>query len=221
MGIEPSKKSGRRRPPLTKQRVLEAAVAFADENGVEALTMRKVADELGYGVMSLYNHVANKEDMLAGMVDVVTSEIALPSVEGEWRASVRKSAASAYDVLLVHHWAPAEWSVRMPGPARLRYMDALLEVLTNAGLSSDLVYSGYHAVTMHIVGFTLQQVGYQQSLAGGLEDVAGAFLADLPDDFPFLAAHVQAHLDGDEHGDEFGLVLDLILDGLHRSSCAP
>ncbi|NND76433.1 MAG: TetR/AcrR family transcriptional regulator [Ilumatobacter sp.] len=206
------------RQPLSTQRILHAAVGFADEHGVEALTMRKIADELGCGVMSLYNHVANKEEMLAGMVDLVAAEIVPPAVGGDWREAMRASAATAHDVLLTHHWAPAEWSLRMPGPARIRYMDALLHVLSEAGLSSELVYRGYHAVTMHIVGFTLQQIGYRRGLTGDLEDLAGAFLADLADDYPYMAAHVHAHLAGDGHGDEFGFVLDLILDGLDRAN---
>ena len=205
------------RQPLSRQRILEAAVAFADEHGVEALTMRKIADKLGFGVMSLYNHVASKEEMLTGMVEIVAAEIELPSVDAEWKDALRASAASAHDVLLRHRWAPAEWSLRMPGPERIRFMDSILRVLTEAELAPELVYRGYHAVTMHIVGFTLQQIGYEQGLDGDLDQVASQFLADLSDDYPYLADHVRAHLADDGHGDEFGFVLDLILDGLERA----
>lgn len=205
------------RQPLSRQRIVEAAVAFADEHGVEALTMRKIAEELGFGVMSLYNHVANKEEMLIGMVDVVVGEIEPPSVDGDWKDAMRASAATAHDVLLRHRWAAAEWSRRMPGPERVRYMDSILKVLTEAKLGPELVYRGYHAVTMHIVGFTLQQIGYEQGLDGDLDELARQFLAGLSDDYPYLADHIRAHVADDGHDDEFGFVLDLILDGLERA----
>lgn len=206
------------RRPLNRRRILAAAVAFADEHGVEALTMRRVADELGYGVMSLYNHVANKDEMLVGMVDLVAAEIDVPTVGEDWRVSMRASAAAAHDVLLAHPWAAGEWSTRVPGPARVRFMDSILEVLTEAGLSPELVYHGYHAITMHIVGFSLQQIGYQRGFSGDLDELANSFLDDLAGDLPYMAAHVHAHLDDDGHGDEFGFVLGLILDGLHRAN---
>ncbi|GLR72215.1 TetR/AcrR family transcriptional regulator [Agaribacter marinus] len=203
--------------PLGKQRILEAAIAYADEHGVEMLTMRKIADKLGCGVMSLYNHVANKEEMLVGMVDIVAGEIELPQVNDDWKGSLRASAANAHKVLLRHKWAPAQWSLRMPGPARIRYMDAILQVLTEAGLEPKLVYSGYHAVTMHIIGFTLQEIGYLQVLDADFDELANEFLKELSGDFPYMAEHVRAHLNEDCCGsDEFGFVLDLILEGLER-----
>ncbi|MCG8459446.1 MAG: TetR/AcrR family transcriptional regulator, partial [Holophagales bacterium] len=189
------------RQPLSRQRILEAAVAFADEQGVEALSMRRIADRLGFGVMSLYNHVASKDEMLAGMVDVVAGEIELPSVEGDWKDVLRASAASAHAVLSRHRWAPAEWSRSMPGPARIRYMDSILRVLTEADLAAELVYHGYHAITMHIVGFTLQQIGYEQGLEADLDQLAGKFLDELSDEYPYMAEHVRAHLDDDGHDD--------------------
>jgi len=208
------------RQPLSSERILEAAIIFADEYGVEALTMRKVATTLGFGVMSLYNHVANKEEMLTGMLDIVVAQITPPAVAGDWKATMRASAASANAVLLKHHWAAAEWSRRMPGPARIRYMDSILRVLTEAELRPDLVYRGYHAITMHIVGFTLQQVGYLQFLDADFEQIANSFLSNVEGEHPYIAEHVRAHMTDDDHGDEFGFVLDLILDGLERSDAA-
>ncbi len=204
--------------PLGKQRILEAAIAYADEHGVDALTMRRIAGKLGCGVMSLYNHVSNKEDMLVGMVDIVAGEIELPSVNGDWKGALRASAANAHEVLLMHQWAPAQWSLRMPGPARIRYMDSILQVLTEAGLDARLVYSGYHAVTMHIIGFTLQEIGYLQVLDADFDELANKFLKDLSGDFPYMVDHVRAHMDDNCDSDEFGFVLDLILDGLERVS---
>lgn len=206
------------RKPLNRQRILEAAVAFADAHGVEALTMRKIADDLGFGVMSLYNHVANKEEMLVGMVDVVVGEIRPPAVDGDWKDAMRANAAAAHEVLLRHRWAASEWSRRMPGPERIRYMDSILQVLTEAQLGPEIVYRGYHAVTMHIVGFTLQQIGYEQGLDADLEQLASSFLADLGDEHPYMADHVRAHLVDHGDRDEFGFVLDLILDGLERAA---
>ena len=211
---------GTPRQPLSRQRILEAAVAFADEHGVEVLSMRRIAERLGFGVMSLYNHVASKDEMLAGMVDVVAAEIVPPSVEADWKEALHASAASAHAVLSRHRWAPAEWSRRMPGPARLRYMDSILQVLTEAELEPELVYHGYHAITMHIVGFTLQQIGYEQGLEADLDQLAGTFLDELADEYPYMAEHVRAHLDDDGHDDEFGFVLDLILDGLERADAS-
>lgn len=206
------------RQPLSRERILRAAVAFADEHGADALTMRKVADELGFGVMSLYNHVANKEEMLVGMVDIVAGEIEPPSVDGDWKEAMRASAATAHEVLMRHRWAPVEWSRRMPGPERLRYMDWILRVLTEAELAPEIVYRGYHAITMHIVGYALQQIGYEQGLAGDLDELAGKFLTELSDDYPYMADHVRAHLADDGEGGEFEFVLDLILDGLERAN---
>ncbi len=207
--------------PLDKQRILEAAIAYADEHGVGALTMRGIAENLECGVMSLYNHVANKEEMLVGMVDIVAGKIDLPLVDGDWKGALRASAANAHEVLLRHQWAPAQWSLRMPGPARIRYMDSILQVLTKAELKPKLVYSGYHAVTMHIIGFTLQEIGYQQVLDADFDELANKFIKDLAGDFPHMADHVRAHMDDNCDSDEFGFVLDLILDGLERVNVKP
>lgn len=204
---------------LTRERILAEAVAFADEHGVDALTMRKLADRLGAGAMSLYTHVKSKDDIIEGMVDLVTAEIDLP-VGDEWRPAMCDSARSAHEVLLRHPWAAGEWTSRMPGPARLAYMEAILRTLTEAGLDESLVYRGYHAVTMHIVGFTIQELGYQNFPSGqDLGTVARSFLDDLAAaDLPHLAEHVRGHLADHDHGDEFGFVLDLILDGLERAN---
>ena len=204
---------------LTRERILAEAVAFADEHGVDALTMRKLADRLGAGAMSLYTYVKNKDDMIEGMVDLVTAEIELPAGD-DWRQAMRDSARSAHDVLLAHSWAAHEWTSRMPGPARLAYMEAILRGLSDAGLDESLIYRGYHAVTMHIIGFTIQELGYQNFPSGeDLGTVARNFLQDLAAaDLPHLATHVEAHLSDHDHGDEFGFVLDLILDGLERAN---
>lgn len=203
---------------LTRDRIIAEAVAFADADGLATLTMRRLADRLGVGTMSLYNHVASKDDMIEGMVDAVCAEI--DQLAGDdWRGAIRAGAASAHRVLLAHPWAAHEWSRRMPGPIRTGYMDAILRVLTDAGLSAELVYRGYHAITMHIVGFTTQELGYLAGSRGvDLDALATGFVADLESGGrPHLAEHVRAHLCDTDHGDEFGFALDLILDGLDRA----
>ena len=205
---------------LTRERILSEAVMFADEEGIEALSMRKLAERLGVGAMSLYRHVANRDEMIEAMFDLVCADIEPPVVSDDWQQSVRSSSASAHEVLLAHEWMAAEWTGRRPGPVRIRYVEALLEVLTKAGLNPSLVYRGYHAITMHIVGFTIQQLGYGD-LPGGadLETVATEFLATIDNvEVPYLTEHVRAHVSGEDHGDEFGFVLDLILDGLDRAN---
>src|SRR3712207_3704414 len=126
----------RRRPPLTRERVLHAAIKLADAEGFESLSMRKLAGKLGVEAMSLYNHVANKEDLLDEMVDVVFGEIRLPSTGGDWKAEMRARAVSAREVLLQHRWAIGLMEGRLrPGPANLRYHDAVMGCLREAGFS--------------------------------------------------------------------------------------
>jgi AcrR family transcriptional regulator len=213
-----SRKRSEPKGPLTRERVLRAAVAFADEHGVEALSMRELARELGFGAMSLYNHVANKDEMLDGMVDLVASEIEAPTPgNADWKTALRETAVSAHQTLLRHPWASTLWSNRVPGPARLRHMDSILRVLRDAGFSVDTACRGFHAITTHILGFTLQKLDFpvaQQDLA----EVAKNFLAEMSTgEFPYFAEHVQHHIDAPDQGDSFAFVLDLILEGLERN----
>ena len=204
------------RPPLTRARVVQMAVAITDNEGVAALSMRKLARQLGYEVMSLYNHIANKDDLLDAMVDAVAAEIDTPSVDDEWKAAVRTIATSAHDALLRHPWASALWSVRWPGPARLRHMESILVALESAGLPATSVDMGFHAITMHVQGFTLQRLSF--GLADKLDDAAARFLREVPaDEYPRLTGHVHYHLAGSSQPGAFGFVLDLILDGLERA----
>jgi AcrR family transcriptional regulator len=216
-----------RRAPLTRERVLRAAIALADEGGIEALSMRKLAKELGVEAMSLYNHVANKGDLVGAMVDTVVSEIDLPSTP-DWEQAVRQCAVSAYDVFLRHPWAcqlvMAPGSLRIEGNPRLRYIEWLLARLREAGFSDELTYRGYHALDSHILGFTMWHVGHSaggEEFTGGedLAAVAARFIPQLrASGFPHLAEHAQHHIETpwtDTRTDfEFGL--DLILDGLKR-----
>lgn len=211
--ISESERDGRQ--PLTRSRVVAGAIAFADEHGVAALSMRKLAAELGFEVMSLYNHIANKDDLLDGMLDAVVADIALPVADpADWKTSLRASSLSAHQVLVAHPWACEQWWKRMPGPEHNRYTDAILAALTVGGLPEPVVYHGYHAVVMHVVGFTQQGLNFVDT--DDLEEKAADFIASFDSaSMPYFARHVEQHLDGsqdDASGFEF--VLDLILDGL-------
>jgi AcrR family transcriptional regulator len=203
---------------LSRERVLRAAIALADEGGIEALSMRKLARELRVEAMSLYNHVANKDEILDGIIDLVAGETDLPAETTDWKTAIRQSAISTRDVFLRHPWASSLWMSRQGGSARLQRGDWLLRTLREAGLSKDLTYHAYHIVESHILGFTAQQLNFpykDEELAG----MAEAFLQRLPaDEYPDFVEHVMQHLEP-SHGEVVGgfeLGLDLILDGLER-----
>ena len=207
------------RVPLSRERVLRAAIALADARGIEALSMRKLAQELGVEAMSLYHHVAKKDDILNGIVDVVLDEIELPAKGTEWKDAIRRSAISAHNVFVRHPWA-CSLVLTMSGisPARLRYMDALLASLREAGFPPELTYHGYHALDSHIMGFTLWQGNFPATAE--LAELAANFLRELPaEEYPDLVEHIEQHLTPSGHDGEgdFEFVLDLILDGLERS----
>jgi len=185
--------------------------------------MRKLAQALGVEAMSLYNHVANKGEIVDGIVDRVVSEIELPAGAEDWDTAIRKCAVSAHDVLLRHPWAcslvmsPARSRTALT--ARMRYIEWLLGRLREAGFPPELTYHAYHTLDSHILGFTLWQLGHSP----GTEDIAGfaeTFLRELPSgEFPYLAEHIRQHLAASSgEGDrEFEFGLDLILDGLKRA----
>ena len=208
------------RTPLSRERVLAAAIELADEEGIGALTMRRLAQELGVEAMTLYYHVANKRALLTQMVDLVESEIDLPSPGGDWKAELRRTAMSAYDALTRHPWAaPLVLTQSGDSMTRLRYMDGILGTLRLAGFSADLTDHAYHALESHIMGFTLWEVGMNLGTQEDLEALASGFLATLPTaEFPHLAEHVLQHLKPRNPADEgeFAFGLDLILDGLER-----
>jgi AcrR family transcriptional regulator len=206
------------RVPLSRERVLRAAIALADEGGIKALSMRRLAQELGVEAMSLYNHVANKDDILEGIIDLVAGEIDWALEGTDWKAATRRRALSAHEVLLRHRWAAGIWmSTGGTGTARLRYADAILRGFREAGFPEDLTYHAFHVLQSHIIGFTLYVTGFQFD-AEQLKDMAATFLRDFPgDDYPDLALHIRQHMEPSEaHGGTFEFGLDLILDGLER-----
>jgi len=202
------------REPLHRDRIVAVAVSVADSDGVAALSMRNLARHLGYEVMSLYNHVANKDELFTLMVDAVAAEIDDPPADAAPLAAVRAVTISTHDVLVRHPWAPELWQRYLPGPARTRQMDDLLRFFDESGLSPELAHHGFHAVTNHVLGYTLQQLG--MNMGDDPEARANEFLAGISDaEHPHMVAHVHQHLAGDTSS-SFELVLDLILDGLVR-----
>lgn len=205
------------RIPLSRDRILTAAVGLADTEGVDAVSMRKLAASLGFEAMSLYNHVANKDDLITGMVDWIAGNMARLDPDRPWKRAVRDMSTSAHDVLIRHPWAAPLWTKSMPGPNRLLLMEDLLAAFRLGGFGPRLAHFGFHAVTMHVVGFTLQQLNYADTNSA-TDEAAAAFIATLdPERFPYLIEHVEYHI-GDDEGGDFEFILDLILDGLERAA---
>ena len=218
MARQTDPRSAAPRTPLSKERVLRAAIQLADAEGIEALSMRRLAKELGVEAMSLYNHVANKGEILAGIIDLVAGEFDLPSDESEWKVAMRRNAISSRDVLLAHRWATSIWMSQGGGPARLRNGDWMLRTLREAGFSPELIYHAFHILESYVLGYTLQQLNFPykgEELAG----LAADFLKQIPvEDYPDLVEHIHQHIEPhDEETSGFELGLDLILDGLDRA----
>ena len=191
-------------------------MALADEGGIESLSMRKLAGKLGYEVMSLYNHVANKDEILDALVDAVAAEIETGQPGGEWKASMRKRIVSAHDALHRHPWATALWSSQRTGPARLAFNESLLRGLRDGGFSAELSYHGYHAFVIHILGYTRQELNLPFTTEE-LPQRAAEFLRTFPvDRYPHLAEHMMQHIEPTHPDDDFVFILDLLLDGLER-----
>jgi AcrR family transcriptional regulator len=205
---------------LSRERVLRAAIALADTAGIASLTMRKLGEELQVEAMSLYNHVANKDDILDGIVDLVSSEIALPPDRTEWKSALRQRAISARDALVRHPWAIGLLESRVtPGPATLRHHDAVIGSLRKAGFSIGMSAHAYSVMDSYIYGFALQQTTLAVGMSSQPSEMAESFLRQLPtNDYPHLAEMITEHAmkPGYNHADEFEFGLDLILDSLER-----
>lgn len=208
------------RAPLSREWVLRAAVLLADEEGVASLTMRKLAEKLGVKAMSLYHHVANKDEVLDGMVDVVFSEIELPSGAPDWKTAMRQRATSVRKALLRHPWAIGLMDSRTnPGPATLRHHDAVIGSLRSAGFSIELAAHAFSAIDSYIYGFALQELSLPFDTTEELEEVGKAILQQVPaDEYPHLTEMMVEHAlkPGYAYADEFEFGLELILDGLER-----
>ena len=219
------------RAPLSKERVLETAVALAQREGLESLTMRRLADELGAGAMTLYHYVPNKEELLDGMVDVVFGEIELPTTDVDWKTALRRRALSTREALNRHRWAVGLMESRAtPGPASLRLHDAVLGCLREAGFSIEMTIQAYSVQDAYIYGFALQEKSLPFETAEESAAVAEEQyreyaelaeerqLGELAEEFPYLAEVVAGHVAkvGYDFAAAFEYGLDLILDALER-----
>jgi AcrR family transcriptional regulator len=205
------------RVPLSRERIIDAAVEVADREGLGAVTMRRLGQQLGVEAMSLYKHVADKNDVLAGIADRVASEFELPSRDVDWRMAIRASSIAAFAVLSRHPWAgPLLESDFDPGPARLAYLDAVVDVLHDAGFSLQDVAHAFGALDSHLYGFTMQVASWPFGVDEYAE-VATELAAGLdPERYPNLIA--MATMVAQEGGVplDFTFGLDLLLDGLAR-----
>jgi AcrR family transcriptional regulator len=215
-------KTPRKRLPLTRERVLRAAIALADERGSQELTMRKLAQELGVEAMSLYNHVANKDDLLDGMIDIVFGEIEAPAADGDWKAELRKRAVSTRDALSRHRWAIGEMEGRgNHGANNLRLHDAVLGCLRSAGFSVELTVHAYSVQDAYIYGFALQQSDMSPETPEDFAAVAQQQMRDYAAalaDYPHLVEVVGGYVaeSGYDYEAEFLFGLDVILDRLEQ-----
>jgi AcrR family transcriptional regulator len=208
------------RLPLSRERVLDAAVAFADTHGLESLSMRKLGEALGVEAMSLYNHVANKVDLLDGMIDAVFAEIGPPSDEAGWRTAMRRRAISVRRVLRRHRWAIGLMDSRTsPGPATLAHHDAVIGVLRRGGFTVAQTAHAFSVLDSYIYGFALQEKGLPFEGPEQTAESAAAMFAEFPADrYPHFVELATQHVlqPGYDYGDEFEFGLDLIIDALER-----
>jgi len=214
-----SEPSSAPRTPLNRERVVRAAVALADDAGLEALSMRKLGQRLGVEAMSLYNHVANKDDLLDGMIDVVFSEIDLPVVDVGWRKTMSQRAASVREALARHPWATGLMELRTThGPASLRHAEAVLDRLREAGFSIEDATHAFWLLDSYIYGFAIQEAGLPFGTPEELAEMAEIVLPQVSAaEYPRLNEAAAASLAaGYDYTDEFEFGLDLILDGLER-----
>lgn len=218
------------RIPLSRERVLRAAIALADENGIEALTMRKLAEELGVEAMSLYYHVANKEAILDGVVDGIVGEIEEaadgfhpPSSGSDWKVAVRERILTAREVMLRHPWAPYVIETRTTiSPSMMQYFDSLVGLLREGGFSYDLIHHAMHALGSRALGFS-QELFEPDDEADAERDLKAMF-EKMADQLPYTVEMLTevTHDDPDsslgwcDDETEFRFALDLILDGLER-----
>lgn len=203
------------RPPLTKDRILQAAVDVADREGLGALTMRRLGAELGFEAMSLYKHVANKDEILDGIVELVVGEIEIPEAGSDWRQAMRGRAVSARRVLHRHPWAIGLFESRGAfGPALLRYVDAVIAHLRAGEFSVESAGHAFSLLDSYVYGHVVQEVSFEAAKERG--EVDEPMLERLSDEYPHLGelATLQASTAVFDHDTEFEFGLSLILDAL-------
>jgi len=217
--VEPVVERPEERPPLSRERVLRGAVAIADAGGIGALTMRSLARELGVKPMSLYYYVAGKAEILDGIVDLVFSEIDLPSPGGDWQSQMRRRADSARRTLRRHPWAIGLMESRAnPGPATLRHHESTLATLRRAGFSVAMTAHAYALLDSYIYGFALQEAALPfnpQTVTEAAEAITEQFAGEYPHLVEMATEHILRP--GYDFGDEFEIGFTVILDALTRS----
>lgn len=210
-----------RRGRLSRERVLQTATNRADEGGLEALTMRSLGEELEVAPMALYRHIANKDDLIDAMIDVVFSEVGLPSGGTDWKTAMRQRAISVRDALARHRWAIGLMeSRRTPGPANLRHHDAVLGKLRAAGFSVELAAHAYSVLDSYVYGFALTKLNLPFDSSAEVAAVAEDMLQPFPvNEYPNLVEFITEHAlkPGYDYGDEFDYGLELVLDGLESA----
>ena len=213
--------STKRRSPLSRKRVLRAAMVLADMGGIESLTMRRLGQDLRVEAMSLYNHVTDKEDILDGIADLVFSEIAVPSDRADWKIAMRLRAISAREALLRHPWARSLMQSRTkPGPATLRHHDSVIGTLREAGFTIEMAAHAFSVIDSYIYGFAQQQQNLTYNTSEEAAQVAESILQQIPaDEYPHLAEMITEHAikPGYDYADEFEFGLELILNGLEET----
>jgi AcrR family transcriptional regulator len=209
-----------RREPLTRERVLQAAIRLADRGGIESLSMRKLGQELGVEAMAVYYHFANKDQVLDGIIDIVFSEIELPVAGPDWRTAMRRRAISVRDALARHRWAIGMMESRAnPGSANLRHHDAVIGSLRAGGFDMALTAHAYSLLDGYVYGFALTKMNLPFDTSDEVAEVAEGMLQPFAADaYPNLVAFISDHAmkPGYDYGHEFEYGLDLILDGLQR-----
>ena len=217
---EVASENGERRARLTRERVIQAALSVADAGGLGSLTIRSLAKELGAKPMSVYYHVANKDEILAALIDIVFSEIQLPVPGGDWRSEMRKRASSAREVLGRHRWAIGLLESRTdPGPANLRHHDTVIATLQTAGFSAELTAHTYALIDSYVYGSALQEAALPFQAPDRDGDVVESIMNRMAEgEYPHLVRMATSYYlqPGYDFGDEFGFGLDLILDGIQR-----
>jgi AcrR family transcriptional regulator len=207
--------------PLTRDRILDAAIEVADRDGLAAVTMRRLGKQLGVEAMSLYKHVADKDAVLAGVADRVAAEFVLPDRDEDWRTALRATSLAAFAVLRRHPWAgPLLESTLEPGPARLAYLDAVVGVLRDAGFSLVDTAHAFGTLDSHLYGFTMQVASWPFDAEDSAE-VAAALADELPADlYPNILAMAELVATTGRMPIDFTYGLDLILEGLERRRIA-
>ena len=214
------------RVPLNRERVLRGAVAVADAGGIAALTIRSLAQELGVKPMSVYHYVANKDEILDSIVDLVFGEIELPVPGGDWQAEMRRRADSARRVLRRHPWATPLLQSRInPGPATLRHHNAFIGTLRQAGFTVEQTAHAFALIDSYVYGFAMSETALPIHGPESVADLASTMVQQFSaEDYPHLVEFTVEHVmqPGYDFGLEFDFGLTLILDALAGSvSAAP